>query len=132
MNRYMKHPRITLILHNMRPQNAEGKVMGARVQDQENGEMFEVHARQVVNATGPFSDAMRCQSDPESPPAILPSSGAHVTLPAYYGSGSSGLLVPKTKVGKRCGVCIRLKVLNQGCSNQGCFELVNPPVGPQL
>ncbi|MEW5300686.1 MAG: hypothetical protein WDW36_003598 [Sanguina aurantia] len=110
--------------------NAEGKVMGARVQDCENGDTFEVHARQVVNATGPFSDAIRCQSDPESPPAILPSSGAHVTLPAYYGSGSSGLLVPKTKDGRIVFLLPWLGHMIAGTTDTVC-EVTPRPMGTE-
>ena len=34
-------------------------VVGAEVQDQLSGHSFKVHARVVINATGPFTDSVR-------------------------------------------------------------------------
>jgi hypothetical protein len=34
--------------------------------------------------------------------AVTASSGAHVTLPEWYGSTGVGMIVPKTKVGILC------------------------------
>ena len=42
---------------------------------------------------------VRHMSQPDAPDIIQPSSGAHVTLPAWYaGTHSNGLIIPKTKV----------------------------------
>ncbi|KIY96540.1 glycerol-3-phosphate dehydrogenase [Monoraphidium neglectum] len=78
--------------------DASGRVVGARIADRQGGgRPFEVHARVVVNATGPYADALREQSDPGVKKAVRASSGAHVTLPEYYGSQAVGMIVPKTK-----------------------------------
>lgn len=45
-------------------QNAEGQVIGARCKDRIGGEEYEVYARVVVNATGPYVDALRTMSRP--------------------------------------------------------------------
>jgi len=80
-----------------------GEVTGARVRDVlQKGfrNPFEIRARTVVNATGPFSDGVRRMADPEATPIIQPSSGVHITLPEYYSPIGTGLIVPKTKDGR--------------------------------
>jgi len=56
--------------------DGEGRVLGARVRDNETGEAVAVHARVVVNATGPFSDSVRAMADADATEMIMPSSGA--------------------------------------------------------
>lgn len=68
---------------------------------------FEVHARVVVNTAGPFVDRVRQMSYPGAPPIVTPSSGAHITLPEWYG-GRMGMIIPKTKVGAARHGCIHL------------------------
>ncbi|GJQ12781.1 hypothetical protein GpartN1_g4572.t1 [Galdieria partita] len=77
-----------------------GKVIGARVRDRLNGEEFDIHAKVVVNAAGPFSDSIHHMVNPTSSDIIAPSSGVHVTLPSYYSPDGMGLIVPKTKDGR--------------------------------
>ena len=80
----------------------DGTITGARVRDvlRGDGRAFEVHARVVVNATGPFSDHVRQMADPEAAPIVQPSAGVHITLPDYYSPIGTGLIVPKTKDGR--------------------------------
>lgn len=47
---------------------------------------------------GPFLDDVRRQADASAPNTVRGSSGAHVTLPGYYGSASTGLIIPKVTV----------------------------------
>lgn len=47
-----------------------GKIAGAVVQDRLGGQEFEVGARVVVNATGPFSDSIRHLDDPAAPELV--------------------------------------------------------------
>jgi len=77
-----------------------GHVVGVRVTDRQSGRAFDVHARAVVNATGPYADRLRRMSDPGAAKAVTASAGAHVTLPGYYGDGAVGMIVPKTKDGR--------------------------------
>jgi hypothetical protein len=58
-----------------------------------------VHARCVVNATGPFSDGLRKLSRPDARKMMVTSAGAHVALPGGFTPGGVGLIIPKTKVG---------------------------------
>jgi len=48
------------------------------------GEIFNVKAKCVVNATGPFTDFVRQMDSPEIRKICQPSSGVHIVLPDYY------------------------------------------------
>lgn len=70
-------------------QDDNGIIIGAEVKDVLSGNKVQVFAKQVINATGPFSDSMRQMSDPAKPSIIMPSAGqlplicaAYKTLPA--------------------------------------------------
>ncbi|KAI5071319.1 hypothetical protein GOP47_0013570 [Adiantum capillus-veneris] len=77
-----------------------GRIAGARVRDHLTGREFDVHARVIINAGGPFCDEVRKIADKEAKPLITPSSGVHVVLPDYYSPDGMGLIVPKTKDGR--------------------------------
>ena len=49
-----------------------------------SGKIFEVRAKCVVNATGPYTDFIRQLDDSEQPKICQPSSGVHIVLPDYY------------------------------------------------
>ncbi|CAG9460486.1 unnamed protein product [Pedinophyceae sp. YPF-701] len=80
----------------------EGKVRGARCRDMFTGKEFDVHAKVVINACGPFVDGIRKMSNEKRQPMIMPSAGVHITLPDYYApeGGVMGMIVPKTKDGR--------------------------------
>jgi glycerol-3-phosphate dehydrogenase len=59
-------------------------VFGARVRDQLTREEWNVHAKCVVNATGPYTDDIRKMDDPSTPNICQPSAGVHIVLPEYY------------------------------------------------
>ncbi|CAA6675602.1 unnamed protein product [Spirodela intermedia] len=77
-----------------------GRIIGARVRDNLSGKVFDTYAKVVVNAAGPFCDALRQMADKDASPMICPSSGVHVVLPDYYSPEGMGLIVPKTKDGR--------------------------------
>jgi glycerol-3-phosphate dehydrogenase len=74
-----------------------GRVRGAVVQDRLTGKEVEVFARAVVNATGPLADGVRRLLDPDLPPLLTPSSGAHLVLDYPL---KAGLLIPRTQDGR--------------------------------
>uniref|UniRef100_A0A915Q298 Glycerol-3-phosphate dehydrogenase n=1 Tax=Setaria digitata TaxID=48799 RepID=A0A915Q298_9BILA len=80
--------------------NAEGMVCGAHVVDNLTGEEWNVKAKAVVNATGPFTDSVRLMADPDTAPICQPSAGVHIVLPGYYSPSSTGLLDPSTSDGR--------------------------------
>ena len=63
--------------------------------DRESGEAFEIAARVVVNAAGPFVDAVRRLANPSAAPLLRPSRGTHRVLP-----GDAALLVPDVGDGR--------------------------------
>lgn len=57
-----------------------GRVAGAEVRDAIDGEAVSVRARVVVNATGPWLDAIRALEHPGAGTSVRLSKGAHVVL----------------------------------------------------
>lgn len=80
--------------------NDQGQIIGAKCRDNLTGDTFDVHARVVINATGPFTDDVRRMENPDIKPMIAPSAGVHITLPSYYSADGMGLIVPRTKDGR--------------------------------
>ncbi|KAF8992695.1 hypothetical protein BDQ17DRAFT_1546383 [Cyathus striatus] len=67
------------------------KLTSARVKDGLSGREWNVKAKDVINAAGPFSDALLKLDNPSHYPIVQPFSGIHITLPNYprkmgYGS----------------------------------------------
>ncbi|KAF2461464.1 FAD dependent oxidoreductase-domain-containing protein [Lineolata rhizophorae] len=86
--------------------DASGRLNGARVKDlvdEANGEKpkeFRVRAKGIINATGPFTDAIRKMDEPTVEDIVAPSSGVHVILPGYYSPANMGLIDPSTSDGR--------------------------------
>ena len=53
---------------------------------------FNIRAKLVVNATGPYSDAVRKMADPAAQDIIVPSQGAHLILPDYLSPENMGFV----------------------------------------
>jgi glycerol-3-phosphate dehydrogenase len=58
------------------------RLAGVSVRDQFTRESFEVRARAVVNATGPWTDTISRLEDPASAPAVLGTKGVHIAVPS--------------------------------------------------
>lgn len=48
------------------------------------GQEFDVRAKCVINATGPFTDAVRQMDDKDAATICQPSAGVHIVMPGYY------------------------------------------------
>jgi glycerol-3-phosphate dehydrogenase len=59
-----------------------GRATGASVRDRFTQRVFEIRAKSVVNATGPWTDAVSRIESPSSPPAVLGTKGVHIAVPA--------------------------------------------------
>ncbi|MFI5232423.1 MAG: glycerol-3-phosphate dehydrogenase/oxidase [Gemmatimonadales bacterium] len=59
-----------------------GRVCGASVRDRFTQQAFAIRASAVVNATGPWTDAISRIESPSSPPAVLGTKGVHIAVPA--------------------------------------------------
>jgi len=77
-----------------------GAVVGAEAFDAEAGDRFEVRARAVVNATGPFADGVRRLAEPGAAPMISPSQGVHLVLPREFLPSDAAIMVPRTRDGR--------------------------------
>ena len=78
----------------------DGALAGARVRDARSGAESEVRARLVVNATGPWSDALRRLADPAAPPRLRPSKGVHVQI-ARERLGNHGAIIFRSALDDR-------------------------------
>ncbi|XP_039279446.1 glycerol-3-phosphate dehydrogenase, mitochondrial isoform X6 [Nilaparvata lugens] len=77
-----------------------GKLCGASLKDELTGKQWDVKAKCVINATGPFTDTIRKMDEPTTREICSPSSGTHIVLPGYYSPDQMGLLDPETSDGR--------------------------------
>lgn len=75
-------------------------ITGAQVQDLYGDAEFNIQAKIVINATGPFVDKLRKMDDPEIKPILKASSGVHIVLDKRFSPPATGLLIPKTEDGR--------------------------------
>lgn len=78
----------------------EGRLCGARVRDALSGKEFEVRARGVINATGPFGDSIRRLDDADCRALLNASSGIHIVLSERFVPPGTGLMIPETEDGR--------------------------------
>ncbi|MGB7328966.1 MAG: FAD-dependent oxidoreductase [Rubripirellula sp.] len=78
----------------------QGHVTGLVARDRESGADITVNATCVINAGGPFCDAVREMDDPKHQAMIAPSQGVHLVLPKAFFPGDMALIVPKTSDGR--------------------------------
>ncbi|KAK9451537.1 FAD dependent oxidoreductase-domain-containing protein [Limtongia smithiae] len=81
---------------------ATGAINGAVARDTDGGfyDKIPISAKVVVNATGPFTDAIRKLDTPVAVDIVAPSSGTHLILPDYYCPSSMGMIDPQTSDGR--------------------------------
>ncbi|KAF0531884.1 DAO-domain-containing protein [Gigaspora margarita] len=80
--------------------NEDGKIVGARVRDNLNGDEWDIKSKGVINATGVFADNI-ISLDKKKDNMIMPASGVHIILPNYYSlSGKMGMLDKATSDGR--------------------------------
>jgi glycerol-3-phosphate dehydrogenase len=72
-------------------EKADGQIRGAVVDDALDGRRLTVHARVVVNATGPWTDAVRQLDEPGAQPQLRPTKGVHIAVPRHR-IGNAGAL----------------------------------------
>jgi len=77
-----------------------GKVTGAECHDLLDGETLTIHARAVVNCTGPWTDELRYMANPDATPAMQASSGIHIAIDEDLVPEGHGILVPETDDGR--------------------------------
>jgi glycerol-3-phosphate dehydrogenase len=77
----------------------DGNLLAAITEDTLSHRQLHVRARVFVNATGPFSDAVRSLANPRALPRLVLSRGVHILLPLDEGIDSA-LLIPRTEDGR--------------------------------
>ncbi|NXT92274.1 GPDM protein, partial [Anhinga rufa] len=88
------------LLKTTEPAGGKERVCGVRCRDVLTGQEFDVKAKCVINATGPFTDSVRKMDDQEVPNICQPSAGVHIVMPGYYSPDNMGLLDPATSDGR--------------------------------
>lgn len=78
----------------------EGRVTGVKVRDEEDGTLFEIKGKQVVNATGVFADDVLQMDSPGAEKTIAPSQGVHLILDKSFLPGNDAITIPKTDDGR--------------------------------
>nr|XP_033471867.1 glycerol-3-phosphate dehydrogenase, mitochondrial isoform X1 [Epinephelus lanceolatus] len=91
---------VVRLLKTKDPQTDKEKVCGARCRDVLTGQEFDVKAKCVINATGPFTDSLRKMDNQEIQNICQPSAGVHIVIPGYYSPDNMGLLDPATSDGR--------------------------------
>ena len=77
-----------------------GRITGALCEDSIHGRAFEIRAKNVINATGVFSDTLRRLDKPNTNSIIQASQGAHIVVSQELLPLKSALIVPKTTDGR--------------------------------
>jgi glycerol-3-phosphate dehydrogenase len=80
--------------------NGDGSIVGLEFRDEETGSEHQLHARCVINATGPFSDTLRKQDEPAAESMVSPSQGVHIVLHRSFLPGNTAIMVPHTRDGR--------------------------------
>lgn len=78
----------------------DGLVTGVAARDKLTGNTYELRAKVVINATGPWSDTMRRMDEPDAADTIAPSQGVHIALERRFLPGDSAIMVPHTSDGR--------------------------------
>ncbi|KAJ8416964.1 hypothetical protein AAFF_G00328420 [Aldrovandia affinis] len=88
------------LLKKTNPQTGIERVCGAHCRDVITGQEFDVRAKCVINATGPFTDSLRKMDNQKTANICQPSAGVHIVIPGYYSPDNMGLLDPATSDGR--------------------------------
>ena len=104
------------------------KVKEVCFQDVISGEAYQVAVKAVVNATGPFTDAIRAMANPKLKPRMKVSRGAHIVLPSSFWPGKTALLIPKTDDGRVIFVIPWRNYVLVGTTDEPDTLRENPPI----
>ncbi|PHH61265.1 hypothetical protein CDD81_643 [Ophiocordyceps australis] len=111
----------------------DGRICGARVRDvldRPDSADFVVRAKGVINATGPFTDAVERMDEPQRKPIVAPSSGAHIVLPGKLCPKGMGMLDAATSDGRVVFVLPWQGMTVAGTTDNAC-EVEEEPVAQE-
>ncbi len=75
-------------------------VCGVEARDREGSRRFKIGARAVINATGPYADAIRRLDEKDAEPIMAPSQGVHLVLDAAFRPGERAMMAPLARDGR--------------------------------
>ena len=78
----------------------DGHICGVELTDSLSGQAWQVKARGVINATGPFADQVRLMDNPQAEKILSASSGIHLVLDKSFAPPDTGLMIPETEDGR--------------------------------
>jgi len=78
----------------------ENLIDGVKVKDIESGELHEIKAKSVVNATGVWADKVIQMDDPDAKDMIRPSQGIHLVLDQSFLQSKHAIMIPHTSDGR--------------------------------
>ena len=101
-------------------QNTEGSLKSLKVRDALKNQEMTLRAKVFINATGPFSDAIRLMANPEAGKRMRVSKGVHLVLPRDSMGNDTALLIPKTDDGRVIFVIPWQRRLLVGTTDEEC------------
>jgi Glycerol-3-phosphate dehydrogenase len=78
----------------------QNKICGVTATDNENGELYKLNAKAVINATGVFVDEILQMDKPGSIKSICVSQGVHIVLEKEFYPSEHAMMIPKTSDGR--------------------------------
>jgi len=76
------------------------KLCGIKLFDKLKNIYYELFSKQIINATGPFSDNIRKMDDETCSKILEVSSGIHIVIDKKFLPNSEGIMIPKTEDGR--------------------------------
>jgi len=77
-----------------------GKAIGIQARDTEDGSVFDLHAKVVINACGVYMQQTLAMDYAVSDSLLAVSQGSHFVLPRAFLPGDTALMIPKTADGR--------------------------------
>ena len=109
----------------------DGRIDAVEVEDGLTGNRHRVEARVVVNACGPFSDAVNRLDDDGHRDRIRPSQGIHLVFDRNILPGKDAVLIPKTDDGRVLFAVPWLGKVLVGTTDTALEKVVAEPVALQ-
>jgi glycerol-3-phosphate dehydrogenase len=72
-----------------------GVVTGVEAEDVFHKEKFQIHARHIVSAVGPWTDELRKMINPQAEPVLAPTKGVHIVVPKIVETHGALLTAPQ-------------------------------------
>lgn len=90
----LTYAKVTELLHQ------QEQITGVVIRDELGKELFQVHGKTIINATGVFTDKLRALDDRRCRPIMALSRGSHIVVDQKFLPGQTAIVVPKTADGR--------------------------------